>query len=254
MKKAYITGGSQGIGRAFASQFCKTHDIVIVSRSKEALDLVASDLKPNTIHSIEVLPLDLTNWEDLKTLYQKIEYDVDLDVLVNNAGFGTFGDFADCPIEKEWEEVDLNIKALMGLTHAALRNFRRKGSGSIIQVASLAAFLPAPRSATYAATKAFVKSFSESIHEEAKEYGVTIQTLCPGLTHSEFHERAGIDKKKYPNFMWQSAEEVVSTSIRALETGDAVCVTGAVNQGAKLISDFMPRDWLRRGSNFFMKQ
>jgi short-subunit dehydrogenase len=140
----------------------------------------------------------------------------------------------------------------VALSHVALQSFKKRKKGYLINVASIAGYLPAPGSAIYAATKAFVKSFTESIHEEARIHDVYVQALCPGLTHSDFHQRAGIEKSKYPNFMWQNASDVVEESLNALKYNQAVCITGSVNQGAVTLAEFMPRGILRRLSGKFL--
>ena len=133
-----------------------------------------------------------------------------VDILVNNAGFGTFGRFAELDIEREVEEVELNVVALLRLTRAALGAMEARGSGAILNLASLAAYQPAPNSATYGATKAFVHSFTHAVHEEARGTGVHVMLVCPGYTHTEFHDRAGLGPIGVPEMAWQSADQVVA--------------------------------------------
>ncbi|MCZ8343632.1 MAG: SDR family oxidoreductase [Leptospira sp.] len=252
MKNAYITGASQGIGKEFVKALCKNYNVFLIARSESDLKKVIQELEPQSRGILKYFTFDLSRkkeWEELSSILQK---DTDFELLVNNAGFGTVGEFAELPLETELDEINLNVKALVALSHVALHSFKKRQKGFLINVASIAGYLPAPGSAIYAATKAFVKSFTESIHEEARNYNVFVQALCPGLTHSDFHRRAGIEKSKYPDFMWQDASEVVEESLNALRYNQAVCITGSVNQGAVTISELMPRGLLRRLSGKFL--
>jgi len=254
-KKAYITGASSGIGREFALQLKESHDLVLIARNQEQLKILASEiqnLSPSC--KVETQSLDLTKYEDLSKAYNLIANDLSLGILINNAGFGTVGEFATLGIDKEQNQIHLNINALVQLTHSALNNFKTQKSGNIINVASIAGYLPAPFSATYAATKAFVCSFTESIHEEAKPFGIHVQSLCPGLTHSDFHQRAGIDKSSFPNMMWMKAEDVVKDSLRSLKKNQAVCIPGAVNQTAVGLMAMIPTGLTRRIAGQLMKK
>ncbi|MCU0825440.1 MAG: SDR family NAD(P)-dependent oxidoreductase, partial [Leptospira sp.] len=205
MKNAYVTGASQGIGKEFVKALCKNYNVFLIARSESDLKKVIQEIEPQSRGILKYYSFDLSrkkDWEELSSILHK---DKDFELLVNNAGFGTVGEFAELPLETELDEINLNVKALVALSHTALHSFKKREKGFLINVASIAGYLPAPGSAIYAATKAFVKSFSESIHEEAKKYNVFVQALCPGLTHSDFHRRAGIEKSKYPDFMWQDA-------------------------------------------------
>src|SRR5262249_10893759 len=153
---------------------------------------------------------------------EQIADDPGLDLLVNNAGFGTTGTFVELDPEREEEEIRLNVIALSRLTRAALPALIARGRGAVINVSSMAAFQPAPHNATYGATKAFVNSFTESLYEEVRGTGVRLQALCPGFTRTEFQNRAGIDASGIPGFAWMSAEAVVDASMAALARGDAV--------------------------------
>ncbi|WCL49880.1 SDR family NAD(P)-dependent oxidoreductase [Leptospira sp. GIMC2001] len=254
-KKAYITGASSGIGREFALQLMNSYDLVLIARNPDQLKLLASEIqKLNDLCKVQIESLDLTKYEDLSKASNLIANDLSLGILINNAGFGTVGEFATLDIEKEQNQIHLNINALVQLTHSALNNFKSQKSGSIVNVASIAGYLPAPFSATYAATKAFVCSFTESIHEEAKQYGIHIQSLCPGLTHSDFHQRAGIDKSSFPNIMWMKAEDVVKESLKSIKKNQAVCIPGAVNQTAVGLMAMVPTGLTRRIAGQLMKK
>lgn len=248
MKNAFVTGASQGIGKEFVRALSATHNVFLISRKESDLTAVIKEIGPTSKGILKAIPLDLSKKDNREELYSLLLADQQLDLLVNNAGFGTVGEFCDLPLKAEIDEIHVNVKAVVELSHAALGNFKKKNSGSLINVASIAGYLPAPGSAVYAATKAFVKSFTESLHEEMKPYGVKVQALCPGLTHSDFHQRAGIRKEKYPNFMWQTSEQVVRESLFSLEKNEAVCITGAVNQSAITLTELLPRGLVRKFS------
>ncbi|GBF50024.1 short chain dehydrogenase [Leptospira ryugenii] len=252
MKNAYVTGASQGIGKEFVKAIAKDYNVFLISRSLSDLNKTIAELEPTSRGILKPLAYDLSkkkSWEELSDVMRK---DKDFEFLINNAGFGTVGEFANLDLEKELDQINLNVKALVSLSHTALNAFKPRKKGFIINVASIAGFLPAPGSATYAATKAYVKSFTEAIHEEAIPHGIHVQALCPGLTHSQFHQRAGIEKSKYPGFMWQDAKEVAEESLRALYHNQAVCITGMVNQGVVGLTGLLPRSWIRKGAGKFM--
>ena len=175
----------------------------------------------------------------------------DIDMLVNNAGFGTNGVFADLPLERELEEIDLNVRALTRLCHAGLGAMRAKRSGTIINVASTAAYQPIPFMATYAATKAYVLSLSESLHEEARADGVTVTCLCPGFTKTEFHEQAGVTASGFM-FRYATAESVVRSALKAARSGSAIAVTGTMNKLTANLGRVSPRFMIRKvGGSMF---
>ena len=169
-----------------------------------------------------------------------------VDLLVNNAGIGTFGPFADTDIDAQVRQIELNVVALVRLTHAALGPMRTRGQGAILQISSLAGYQPAPSSSTYAATKAFVNSFTHSVHEEARRAGVHVMLVCPGYTHTEFHERAGVGPSTLPEILWQSADQVVATALRDLDRRRSVSVPGAINRVVAAGSSVTPAIVSRR--------
>ncbi|MEN8161961.1 MAG: SDR family NAD(P)-dependent oxidoreductase, partial [Myxococcota bacterium] len=168
------------------------------------------------------------------------------DLLINNAGFGTAGAFAELDPEREQEEIQLNVLALVRLTRAALPGMLDRGRGAIVNVSSLAGESPAPFTATYAATKAFVTTFSQSLHEEVRGSGVVVQALLPGFTRTEFQEVAGVDPGVVPGFAWMSPEAVARASLDALEGGDAVCIPGVGNRLLGGLQAVAPRALTRR--------
>src|SRR4029079_2277484 len=186
---------------------------------------------PDSVSTAEVLPADLAAGDGIARVEARIvAEDRPVDVLVNNAGFGTVGTFHELPISKEISEIGLNVVAVARLTHAALPGMVARGRGGVINVASLAAYQPTPLNATYGATKAFVSSLSQAVHEEVRGTGVNCMVLCPGFTRTEFQQRAGIDSSEVPNFLWQDPSTVVEAALAAFRKGKAVCVPGGLNR------------------------
>ena len=177
-----------------------------------------------------------------------------VDILVNNAGFGTFGRFAELDIDREVQEVGLNVVALLRLTHAALGAMEPRQAGAILNIASLAAYQPNPASATYGATKAFVHSFTHAVHEEARGTGVHVMLVCPGYTHTEFHDRAELGPTDLPEFVWQSADVVVAAALRDLDRGRSVSIPGVFNQTAAAFSSVAPAGITRRVAGLVVKR
>jgi short-subunit dehydrogenase len=245
---ALVTGASSGIGAEFA-RTCAARgtDLVVVARDEHRLEALAESLENAHGADVEVLPADLTTSKGTAVVEARLESDEPpIDLLVNNAGFGTFGKFADLPREVEAREIGLNVIALMRLCHAALPPMIERGRGGIINVSSLAGYQPTPLNATYGATKAFVTSLSHALHEEARGTGVNVMVLCPGFTRTEFQERAGLNSGAVPSFMWQSAEAVVAAALRAYDNGRAVCIPGPLNQAGAVFSSAMPAGVTRR--------
>ena len=175
-------------------------------------------------------------------------------MLVNNAGFGTYGRFAELDVDREVQEVELNVVALLRLTRAALGAMEPRHAGAILNVASLAAYQPSPNNATYGATKAFVHSFTHAVREEARGTGVRVMLVCPGYTHTEFHDRAGLGDTELPEFVWQSAEYVVETALRDLDRGRSVSIPGALNQTTAAFSTVAPARITRRIAGLVVKR
>ena len=169
-----------------------------------------------------------------------------MDLLVNNAGFGTSGAFWELDGNEELEEVRLNVSALVALTHAAVATMVPCGRGGVINVSSVAGYQPTPWGATYGATKAFVSSFTNALHEELRGTGVRMMALAPGYTHTEFHERSGQSVTELPEALWQSAEQVVDAALRAYARGRAVCTPGPLNTAAAALSGALPAGVTRR--------
>jgi uncharacterized protein len=256
MGTALVTGASAGIGRAFAVSLARRgYDLVLVARDGTRLTELAAEL--TRVHGIaaDVLAADLIAEDQLAAVAARVaDGDRPVDVLINNAGFGTFGHFAELDIEREVDEIELNVVALLRLTRAALGVMETRGAGAILNVASLAAYQPAPNSATYGATKAFVHSFTHAVHEEARGTGVRVMLVCPGYTHTELHERAGLGVTDLPEFLWQSAEYVAETALRDLDRGRSVSIPGVLNQTAAAFSSASPAGITRRIAGLVVKR
>ncbi len=252
-QRALVTGASAGIGAAFAEKLAQAgYDLVIVARDRQRLEKLADKLQQADRVSVEVLPADLTDPTELH-IVERVIADNALDLLVNNAGFGTYGKFAELDPDREESEVRLNVIALQRLTRAALPGMIERGRGFIINVSSMAGFQPGPYNVTYGATKAFVNSFTEGLYEELRGTGVHVQALCPGFTRTEFQERAGIDMERVPSLAWMEADEVVAASLAALEDRDIICVPGIANRVVSTLAGALPRSVTRRIVSYLVK-
>ena len=245
-KRALITGASAGIGEGFARQMARQgYDLVLVARRKDRLDALASELSSKHSISADAVEADLAGEHGLSLVEERLRSG-EIEVLVNNAGFGTTGEFAELSLEREVAELDLNIRAVLRLTHAALAAMVPRKRGAIINVASMAAFQPIPYNATYAASKAFVLHFSEAVHEEVRRHGVTVTCLCPGLVRTEFQQVAGLDADGIPAISVMSVDAVVRSALSAMRGGRAITVPGAVNVATVAGTRMAPRFLVRR--------
>lgn len=244
---ALVTGASSGIGRAIVQQLVGegTH-VVAVARDTSRLQALADELAdgPGTV---EVLGADLADREQLATVERRLaDAERPVDLLVNNAGFGTYGRFAELPVDGEEREILVNVVAVVRLAHAALRAMQERNRGTILNVASVAGLQATPGNATYGATKAFVASFSEALHEEVRGSGVSVTAVLPGFTRTEFQARAGIEGRAIPNILWQSAEDCAAQSLAAARAGKAFVVPGPLNKLMVAASGPVPRGLRRR--------
>jgi short-subunit dehydrogenase len=252
---ALVTGASAGIGTAFAERLAALAcDLVLVARNRSRLEEIAKGLREAHGVEVEVLDADLTRPDELARVERRIAEHPTLDLLVNNAGFGTKGAFAGLDVAREEEEIRLNVLALVRLARAALPGMLERGRGEIVNVSSLAGFYPGPFVATYAATKAFVTSFTESLAGELRGSPVRVQVLCPGFTHTEFQQRAGVDTSRIPGVAWMSADAVVQASLAGLERGDVVVIPGGVNRALYAGTALLPRGIVRRVMGVLGKQ
>lgn len=188
-----ITGASTGIGAEFARQFAASgHDLVVVARSADRLEELANRLRSAHGVTVTVIAMDLSRPSAAAELWERTSgLDLDVDVLVNNAGVGTHSDVAEADPQRLEDEVELNCRTLVGTTARYLPSMRAKGAGTVVNVASTASFQPLPQMAVYAATKAFVLSFTEAVWAEERKHGIRVLAVCPGLTDTPFFELAG---------------------------------------------------------------
>jgi hypothetical protein len=242
---ALVTGASSGIGEAFASRLAaRGEDLVVVARRADRLAALAGRLGPRC--SVEVLEADLTDPAGLARVAARLaDPERPVDLLVNNAGHGTLGRFWEMPAAGEAASIALNVTALVELTHAALGPMVGRGRGGVINVSSLGAYQPLPLNATYGATKAFVSSFTNSIAEELRGTGVRAMVVAPGFTRTEFQAES-FSPGDVPAFVWQSADAVAATALRAYDRGRVVCITGALNVVTAAASSVLPAGVTRR--------
>jgi uncharacterized protein len=226
MTTALITGGTAGLGRAFADRFAALgYDLVLVARDRQRLEETAESLRAESGVQVETLSADLAGDEGCGAVRSRLEEaDRPVDILVNNAGFGLGRSFRAGALEDEERLIDVHVRAVMRLTHAALPGMVERGKGSIINVSSVAAFVPR---GTYSAAKAWTVTFSESVAAELAGTGVRCMALCPGFTHTEFHQRAEVDPAQIPGWMWLNAPDVVDAAIADLRKGLTVSVPAA---------------------------
>jgi short-subunit dehydrogenase len=242
---ALVTGASSGIGEAMARALgaAGIAQVVVARRADRLRELADS------FDGVEVLAADLTTARGVAEVEERV---VDaarpIDLVVNNAGFGTSGVFAEIDADRLDEEVRLNVGALTRLSRAALGVMVPRGRGYLLNVSSVVSFQPAPRLAVYAATKAYVTSLSESLHEEVRGTGVKVTALCPGLTRTEFQTVSSSSEltDRVPPMLWQTAAEVAATGLRDVAAGRALSIPGVVNKSMVAASGMTPRNVLRR--------
>jgi len=246
LRRACVTGASSGIGEHFARRLARDdYALVLVARTADRLEALADELRRLRRVRVEVRPADLTDPGALEALAAELA-EAPPDLLVNNAGFGTVGRFAELDPAREEAQVRLNVWAVVRLTRAVLPGMLARGHGSVVNVSSLAGDAPSAYTATYAATKAFVTSFSQAVAEELRGSGVKVQALLPGFTRTAFQENSGIDPSEVPSFAWLSPEDVVEASLRDLERGHVVSVPGAGYRVLAGLTRLAPRGLTRR--------
>ncbi|OBG89289.1 short-chain dehydrogenase [Mycobacterium sp. E802] len=221
---ALITGPTSGLGAGFARRYARDgYDLVLVARDGERLEQLAAELRDEAGAGVEVLPADLSRAPDRANVAERLGAGVQ--VLVNNAGFGTSGEFWTADLSQLQDQLAVNVTAVMELTHAALPSMIDAGAGTVINVASVAGLVPG-RGSTYSASKAWVVSFTEGLANGLGGTGVGVHALCPGFVHTEFHARAGIDMAGTPSFMWLQVDDVVRDCLSDVAAGKVVIVPG----------------------------
>lgn len=236
-----ITGASSGIGAALARRVARDgRHVVLVARRADRLDALATEIQAEHGVGAHAVAADLARPDAVGALAAQIEgRGLVVDWLINNAGVGTHGCFHELPIDKEIEQIQLNVGALVALTGHFLPGMIRRGRGAVVNVASVAAFAAGPYMATYCATKAFIKSFSEAIAAETVSKGVHVLCVCPGFTRTEFQSKADVDVSYLPGFVWMSADEVADQTVRAVGR-KAVMVNGVLNGATATLMRLAP--------------
>jgi short-subunit dehydrogenase len=239
MTVALVTGASGGIGMELARVLAPDHDLVLVARSAAKLDALATELG-----GARVIAADLSDPSAVGKIVAEVP---DVDVLVNNAGVGDFGAFAEADLDRTLAMIQLNITSLTALTRRYVPGMLERGNGRVMNVASTASFQPGPLMAVYYATKSYVLSFSEAIAEEMRGTGVTVTALCPGPTASGFQAAADMELSPLvANRKLPSAADVARYGVKAMEKGEVVAVPGALNKAMATSVRFTPRFVLRR--------
>lgn len=255
MKYTLLTGASGGIGEALARKLAaRKHNLVLIARSTEKLAGICTELQENYAVQAEFIAADLSKPEapfQIFEIAQKQNWEID--TLINNAGIGSGGEFAALDLQSELDLLQLNNASLLAMTHLFLQPMRKHKSGTIINVASMAAFMPVPYMATYAASKVFVRSFTQALTQECKPYHVNVMLFAPGLTKTNFNAAAGINNEKgiglssdYNSAPTQTPEEVADELLKALYAKKPFHISGSRNRfGARLIA-LLPNSLITR--------
>ena len=242
---ALVTGASSGIGEAIARELAgRGHGVTLVARREERLRTIAASLTAEHGVRAETITADLGEQSGRDRLVDSLdELGLTVEILVNNAGFGDSADFVAADRERMVEMVRLNCEALLDLQGRYLPPMVERGRGTVINIASTAAFQPMPSNATYAATKSFVLSLSEAVHEELRGTGVTLTAVCPGPVRTEFMENADLDTaaEKVPEFFWMSSEELAREAVGAAAKGKRAVVPGLINRAGAIAGQHSPR-------------
>ena len=247
-RTALVTGASSGIGAAFARVLAaRGTDLVLVARRGPELDRLAADLIGSHGRRVEVLQADLTEAAERAAVEARLADDGrPVDLLVNSAGFGSQGFFAELPVEEEENQIRLNVLALVRLTRAALPGMVGRKRGAVLNVSSLAGDQAIPMWATYSSTKAYVTTFSRAVDAELKGTGVRVHVVRPGFTRTEFHQQSGFKREMIPGPAWLTAEEVAERSLNSLARGRGESVPGLHYRALGLASRLSPRALTRQ--------
>jgi short-subunit dehydrogenase len=240
---ALITGPTSGLGTGFARRYAiDGYDLVLVARDVERLERLAAELHDEVGAQVEALAADLADEADRAKVADRLAAGVQ--VLVNNAGFGTSGEFWAADFSLLQQQLDVNVTAVMQLTHAVLPSMLAAHAGTIINVASVAGLLPG-RGSTYSASKAWVIAFSEGLANGMEGSGVGVHALCPGFIHTEFHARAGIEMSGTPSFLWLEVEDVVRETMADVAKGKVVIIPGLQYKALTTGGRIVPRNLVR---------
>ncbi len=242
---ALITGASAGIGEAIAREYAaNNYDVILVARRKEKLEQLGEELSAAHSISTYIHCVDLSRPDSTQQIVQYLQtIQRDIEILVNNAGFGLAPEFTNTSWQEQASFLQLMLNTPCELAHALLPAMRKRGHGSIINIASMAGFAPAGRGHTlYAASKAALIKFSQSLYMENQKYGLHIVAVCPGLTYSEFHDVNGQRGKleALPKYLWQSSEDVAKATFKAGQRSNPVCIPGPINKTLYILNKILP--------------
>jgi short-subunit dehydrogenase len=241
---ALITGPTSGLGTGFARRYAVDgYDLVLVARDVDRLERLAAELRDEAGATVEVIPADLAEAADRAKVADRLSAGVQ--VLVNNAGFATTGEFWATGFPVLQSQLDVNVTAVMQLTHAALPAMIDAAAGTIINVASVAGLLPG-RGSTYSASKAWVVSFTEGLANGLVGTGVGVHALCPGFVRTEFHARAGIEMDGTPSILWLEVDDVVRDCLAGVAKDNVVIVPGMQYKALTTAGRLVPRNLVRR--------
>ncbi|MBK8552819.1 MAG: SDR family oxidoreductase [Ignavibacteria bacterium] len=258
-KTVLITGATTGIGYELAKLFAKDkYDLVIIARNGSKLKEVSDELVKDFRVNVKSISKDLSKTLSAEEIYQELNKEnINIDVLINNAGFGSLGAFSESDLSNDLEMIQLNITSLVVLTKLFMSDMIRNNSGKIMNVASTAAFQPGPFMAIYYATKSFVLHFSEAIAEELTDTQITVTALCPGPVITEFQNRAGIQNTKLVNRKisgLMSAEEVAEIGFKGLMKGKRIVIPGIINKVIPLLVRLSPRKFVAKVAGSLHKE
>ena len=243
-----VTGASSGIGAEIARGLAQRGlGVTLAARREDRLREIADELAEEYGVRAETISCDVSDIDDRKRMKQEIEdRGLTVEVLVNNAGYGSGGSFIELDGDTEAAMIRTNVESVVALTHAFLPDMVERGRGAVLNLASLNAFQPLPFQATYCASKTAILAFTEAVHEELRGSGVTITAVCPGPVRTEFGEMGGFGgaDEKIPDFVWLEAGKVAEDALDGLEKGERVVVPGALNQLAAYSGHYMPRSLL----------
>jgi len=247
MATALVTGATAGIGLAFCRELAERgHDLVLVARDRARLENVSDELEAKYQVHCEILAADLSDRLQVQKVAERLaEPGRPVDLLVNNAGFGLSRSFLQGDLADEERALDVLCRAVMVLSHAAALAMRDRGRGAIINVSSVAGFVAM---GSYSAAKAWVTTFSEALANELAGTGVTVTALCPGFTHTEFHQRASLDMSRLPRVMWLEADRLVRDCLDDVKAGKVVSVPGPQYKLIAALTRTLPRGLVRRAS------
>ncbi len=249
-KTAVVTGATSGIGAAYARRLASEgYDLIITGRRKKLIEKLAGDLAGQYRVKVTVVIAELSREADLHKLEKRLRSINAVDMLVNNAGYGVYVNFADGDVDEHERMIRVHVTAPVRLTHAVLPAMLRKGAGSIINLSSVGSYLPMEKNGLYGGTKSFLNIFTESLHMELKGAGVRVQVLCPGFTRTDFHAKLGLTsegEKRLEHYRWMSPDEVVDYSLRCLKKNRVVCVPGFSYRMFVALAKFIPREFYYR--------